>query len=542
MPTKNTLLGTPVNPNTLPLIIAFLTVAACSSDDSQINVEPEPLFAGTVSTPQLAEQTVFLKSPTGEITTVGIDAEGVFTVPDAMTDDQYLMRVDLGNDNYLYSIAHLLEQEGNRQNIHSYTDLTARTWFADQQLDINSVFTSAAGIDNFPPVESVNSIDTNLQAVVSSVLEVYGLESVNLSNANYLASDTGIDRFLNENPVIIKGTRATIIVNDPQTNIQSIAVNQVALQTTFSDIDITPPQQPLGLRAMGTGDNEIVLAWTITTDNVGIATYEIFRDDTPIANTPFPVYRDSGLLPETDYSYTVVARDESGNLSLPSAASIARVLEAPDTEAPDVPSQVTLEPDTQSIQLFWSHSNIGELVSFEVTRTSEDGLLIREVTSPRLNDLVVASGTEYCYTIVAVDASENRSEANDIACSTTSGAAVVEPVETDALATISMAQESVSGTEGEVISVFVNREGDPTGEISIDYTIAPGTAFADEDYIAAGGTLVWTDGDVVARQIDIELLQDNLVEDTETLSVVLTNSSTNAVVSQASTSVIIFDN
>ena len=533
------------------IILASTVLYGCNSDsagdtdltDTDSLVPANAAFSGTVSTAKgLAETTVFLKTPQGETQSVELDDTGQFFLPAGTADASYLMRANLGNGNFLYSIAHLSLESGNRQNIHSYTDLAARSWFADQGQDINFAFTSGAGIENFPGAEEFQIIDNNIQSIVSDVLEVYDLADVNLSGASYEASDTGIDRFLNENKVIIDNNRATIVVNDPQTFMQATAVNQVALQTTFGVTDISPPQLPLGLRANGTGTNEIVLAWDTSTDNIGIASYEIYRDEELIGHTPFPIFRDSELEADTEYNYFIVAVDEAGNASEPSVTAIAHVLDSPDIEPPDVPSTVNREANTQEVRLFWSHSDLADVVRFEVTRTSVDGILIREVTSSRITDLIVASGTEYCYQIVAIDASDNRSESNQQSCITTSGATFEAEEDTAIPVTISMAQDSITGSEGTTVSAFVERIGDPVGEVSIDYTFMAGSATADLDYLGTDGTLVWSDGDVIAKRIFIELLADDIVEENETLSVVLNNSSTNAVVTRASTLVTIVDN
>ena len=459
-----------------------------------------------------------------------------------MTDDRYLMRADLGNGEYLYSIAHLPAAQANRQNIHSYTDLVARTWFADQGLNINSVFDSNAGIDNFPSKALTDNIDSQIQSIISDVASVYGLADISLSTADYDASDTGIDRFLDENPVIIQNSRATIIVNDPLTNLQSIAVNRVPLQTTFSEIDVTPPEQPQDLRALGAGLNEIVLAWSIASDNIGVATYEILRNGTLIGSTPYPVYLDVPLAANTEYTYTVVTRDESGNPSEPSIAAIGSVLDALDVVPPEIPSQATLNANTQSIDVFWSHSDLLNLARFEVTRTGGEKILTREVTSTRFNDIKVDSGTEYCYTIVAVDASDNRSEPNPQACITTSGALIgVSTDSSSTLATIEMAQSSIASNENTTVTAFVNRLGDATGQVSINYIVLPVTASVEEDFIATDGTVVWTDGDQVAKTIEIQLLPDDLIEENETFTIVLTGSSRDAIITEAITTVTIID-
>jgi len=524
----------PVNNRLLAsTLLLCTTLYGCNGDsggDTDLTntdslVPANAAFSGTVSTAKgLAEPTVFLKTPQGETQSVELDNTGQFFLPEGAADESYLMRANLGNGNFLYSIAHLSLESGNRQNIHSYTDLAARSWFADQGQDINFAFTNGAGIENFPEAEEFQMAD------------------VNLSSASYEASDTGVDRFLNENKVIIDNNRATIVVNDPQTFMQATAVNQVALQTTFGVTDTSPPQLPLGLRANGTGTNEIVLAWDTSTDNIGIASYEIYRDEELIGHTPFPIFRDSELEADTQYNYFVVAVDEAGNSSEPSVTEIASVLDSPDIEPPDVPSTVNREANTQEVRLFWSHSDLADVVRFEVTRTSVDGILIREVTSARITDLIVASGTEYCYQIVAIDASDNRSESNQQSCITTSGATFETEEDAAIPVTVRMAQDSITGTEGTTVSAFVERIGDPVGEVSIDYTFTAGSATADLDYLGTDGTLVWSDGDVIAKRIFIELLADEIVEENETLSVILNNTSTNAVVTRASTLVTIVDN
>lgn len=530
-------------------LLATVFVSGCGGNGDTSTPAPQFAFSGTVSTSRgIAEQTITLKSSDGDVTEIAVDDLGRYSIADIQTGTRYLMRANLGNNNYLYSIAHLPDATANKQNIHSYTDLVARTWFADQGLDINSVFASAAGIENFPSLESINAIDANVQAIVSDALEVYGLSDIVLSKASFDATDTGIDRFLNENPVIIRNHRATIIVNDPQTNLQAVAVDRVRLQTTFGDTDITPPTQTQNVRALGANsssdgseNNGIVLVWTTASDNIGVATYEIFRDGELIGHTPFPLYRDNAVAPGTDYSYTVVTRDESNNRSIPSVAATGMSLSASDNTAPDTPSSATLNASTDSTDVFWSYSNLSDLARFEVTRTGGDGILVREVTSSELSDITVAPGTEYCYTIVAVDASGNRSEPNPRSCITTSGAAVDTVEQVSAPATVEMAQESVSGMEGSTISAFVNRLGDTTGAISIDYVVTPGTAIPEQDYIAPDGALVWSDGDITAKQIDIELLTDGVIEGSETMSVVLINSSSNAVITNATTSVTVID-
>ncbi|MBN1127917.1 MAG: hypothetical protein JXA71_02960 [Chitinispirillaceae bacterium] len=54
-------------------------------------------------------------------------------------------------------------------------------------------------------------------------------------------------------------------------------------------------------------------------DNVGIARYDILRNGAFVQQVTTPYFIDDYLNPATTYSYTVVARDASGNVSSSSA-------------------------------------------------------------------------------------------------------------------------------------------------------------------------------------------------------------------------------
>ncbi|ATB27055.1 carbohydrate binding domain-containing protein [Melittangium boletus] len=85
--------------------------------------------------------------------------------------------------------------------------------------------------------------------------------------------------------------------------------------------DTTAPSVPTGLTASGATSSSVALAWTASTDNYGVAGYEVFRDGgTQVASVTGTAYSDTGLAPSTSYSYTVRAKDAAGNTSAHSAA------------------------------------------------------------------------------------------------------------------------------------------------------------------------------------------------------------------------------
>ena len=84
--------------------------------------------------------------------------------------------------------------------------------------------------------------------------------------------------------------------------------------------DTTAPSVPQNARSTAKTANTVSLAWNASTDNVGVASYEVYRDGLPATTSTGLAATVSGLSPETTYVFTVRAKDAAGNLSGASAA------------------------------------------------------------------------------------------------------------------------------------------------------------------------------------------------------------------------------
>ena len=63
----------------------------------------------------------------------------------------------------------------------------------------------------------------------------------------------------------------------------------------------------------------MTLSWTASTDNVGVAGYDIYRDGLPLASVgPVTTYNDTTVAANTTYAYFVKAKDATPNFSDPS--------------------------------------------------------------------------------------------------------------------------------------------------------------------------------------------------------------------------------
>jgi hypothetical protein len=79
--------------------------------------------------------------------------------------------------------------------------------------------------------------------------------------------------------------------------------------------DGTPPTAPTNLTATTVSHDRIDLAWTGSTDDVGVDHYTVFRDGVAAGSTTGTSFSDGPLEPGRTYSYVVRAYDLAGNTS-----------------------------------------------------------------------------------------------------------------------------------------------------------------------------------------------------------------------------------
>ncbi len=83
--------------------------------------------------------------------------------------------------------------------------------------------------------------------------------------------------------------------------------------------DTEPPSIPDGLSSLNLSANSLLFSWNASTDNIGVAGYEVFLDGDSIGTTKSTSMKVNGLACETSYSLSVLAIDEAGIYSSQSA-------------------------------------------------------------------------------------------------------------------------------------------------------------------------------------------------------------------------------
>src|SRR5207247_10009591 len=79
--------------------------------------------------------------------------------------------------------------------------------------------------------------------------------------------------------------------------------------------DTQAPTTPTGLKTTGSTTSSVSLAWTASTDNMGVTGYYVYRGTTLLGVVTGTSYTASGLSCGTSYTFGVDARDAAGNES-----------------------------------------------------------------------------------------------------------------------------------------------------------------------------------------------------------------------------------
>src|SRR5262249_23861288 len=89
---------------------------------------------------------------------------------------------------------------------------------------------------------------------------------------------------------------------------------------------------------------------------------------------------------------------------------------------------------------------------------------------------------------------------------------------------IQLSDSSYSATQSSgAVTVTVNRMDGSAGAVSVDYSVASGTAVAGTDFTAANGILEWADGDAASKTFIVDLSTANACSDTRPFSVALSD-------------------
>jgi chitodextrinase len=193
---------------------------------------------------------------------------------------------------------------------------------------------------------------------------------------------------------------------------QGAGCDMGAFEVVQSGGDTQPPTMPTGLTTTSVSSGSVRLAWSASTDNIGVAGYTVYRNGAAIDTTgaTTTTYTDSTVAPSTTYTYKVDAFDAAGNHSAQSASvSVTTPPASSDTSPPTVPTALAAGLSGSTVNLNWNAStdNVG-VSGYTVYR---DAAVLATVpgTSTSYSDSAAARGATHTYAVDAFDAAGNHS-------------------------------------------------------------------------------------------------------------------------------------
>ncbi len=174
--------------------------------------------------------------------------------------------------------------------------------------------------------------------------------------------------------------------------------------------DVSAPTVPTSLSGAQKNGRAASLTWAASTDDRGVANYEVYRNGTRVATPAGTSFNDSGLLENTSYKYAVTACDATKNCSAKTVEiTVLTGTFVPDTAPPTVPTGFTGKgATTATVLLTWTASTdaSGVVASYNVFK---DSVKLGSTATLQFTASGLSPGESHKYAVQACDDSGNCS-------------------------------------------------------------------------------------------------------------------------------------
>jgi len=307
-------------------------------------------------------------------------------------------------------------------NVAGLTSATAYQFYiqakdAAGNTSANSNTISITTPDNLPPAAPANLVAS---AITQSTLTLsWNASTDNVGVSGYDVYQNGAK--INSLPVAtatynVSGLAAAtvyqfyVVAKDAAGNL-SVNSNTINISTP----DTQAPTAPANLAIASLTQTLFTLNWNASTDNVGVAGYDIYQGGVMIntSSVATTTYNVTGLSASTAYQYYVQAKDAAGNTTNSSILNVTTP--APlDTEAPSAPADLAASNIAQSsVDLNWSDAsdNVG-VTGYDIYRDDNKiGSTSTAITAYQVTGL--SALVSYNFYIVAKDAAGNFSNGSN---------------------------------------------------------------------------------------------------------------------------------
>ena len=194
--------------------------------------------------------------------------------------------------------------------------------------------------------------------------------------------------------------------DDDRNNSEKASVSATTLADNIA------PSAPKNLAGVSK-ESGMVLSWTASTDNVGVAKYNIYADGNLAGSTSQITDTITGLAEDTQYLFEIEAEDISGNKSGKASATLSTTI---DKAVPTVPTNLQANANDNKMELIWTAStdNVG-VVKYNIYL---DGELVASTSETKNTVPNLKANTEYQFEVEAEDVTGNKSGKASVTAST----------------------------------------------------------------------------------------------------------------------------
>lgn len=174
----------------------------------------------------------------------------------------------------------------------------------------------------------------------------------------------------------------------------------------YQVVDNAPPTIPTMVKVIENTGTSLTLSWKASTDNVGVTSYDIYRNSFFVGNSNSTTFTSKGLASNTWYTFKIRARDAAGNVSEEAGIEIKTL----DITPPTRPTKLTASEITRSsVYLSWSPSTDNDrVVGYQIFQGGN--LLVGTSTGTKFRVTGLTSDNTYSFSVRARDADGNYSE------------------------------------------------------------------------------------------------------------------------------------
>ena len=175
--------------------------------------------------------------------------------------------------------------------------------------------------------------------------------------------------------------------------------------------DSTPPAVPTGLQAQA-GDGQVSLSWKANSE-ADLKGYKVYVNDVLKTTLTATTYAVVGLANGTEYKFSVSAVDTNGNESAKTELTATpKAAQVPgDTTPPAIPAGLQAQAGDAQVSLSWTANSDADFKEYKVY---VNDVLKTTLTATTYAVVGLTNGTEYKFSVSAVDTSGNESAKTEL--------------------------------------------------------------------------------------------------------------------------------